>query len=126
MAYEKVVPVSTFKTIKWSQDPNKKGEYVGKSIEGYLLSTEERVDPKNDSIIKIYLIRLIFPLDKAGEEYSVWGTKILNELMTVVLPGERIKITNLGKPTGKNYYQFDLERDSSDVIEVKSKDDQAF
>lgn len=75
-------------------------------------------EKKNDSIEGIYVKKKenvgenkanLYILDIDGVKRSVWGSTVLDDKMDDVSPGDKIRITYLGKE--KNYHKYKVEKD---------------
>ena len=73
------------------------------SIEGVYVKKKENV---GENKANLYI------LDVDGVRRSVWGSTVLDDKMDDVAPGDKIRITYLGKE--KKYHKYKLEKDEVD------------
>ncbi|HEB47111.1 MAG TPA: hypothetical protein ENI22_01440 [Candidatus Pacearchaeota archaeon] len=81
--------------------------------EGYW---DENKDPKLEAIFiavnpgQGQYKSMLYTLEKDGEEVKVWGSKVLDERMLKVEPGQRILIEFLGSVQGKegSYKKYEV------------------
>lgn len=83
--------------------PEKKGDL----IEGTLLKKKENCGPNKSAL---YILEIEFE-DKT-EKKGVWGSTVLDDKMDEISPGDKIKITYLGKE--KTYHKYKVEKDFPD------------
>ena len=76
MAYQKV-EVGTWKP-----------EAVNEAIEGVFIGVEQDVGENKSRL---------YHLDVAGKSTAIWGSAVLDTKMSVVKPGDKVKIVFLGK-----------------------------
>ena len=62
------------------------------SIEGTLVKVEAEIGPNKS---------MLYHLETDGKPMAVWGSVVLDTKMTVVKPGDKIKIVYLGKGVQK-------------------------
>lgn len=72
------------------------------SINGILISIEENIGKFKS---KVYNIK-----QDNGNVISVWGSTVLDNKMALIEVGEDIKLVYLGKPDGKNYDDYKIQK----------------
>jgi hypothetical protein len=101
MAYEKIIPI---KSDVWDFDDNKE-------FEGYFKSVQENIGPNNSNLWTFE------GLD--GKDYSIWGSKVLDNRFSTLKKGMKTKVVYLGKKksekTGRPYKDFDVYKDETDI-----------
>ena len=92
-------------------------------MDGYYLGSQHDAGPKNESII--HKIKMNDPsgagdpahingsVEDSNNEVSIWGTGVLNDLMSKIKPGQYVRVQWLGKrdpknPEGNQYHDWDI------------------
>ena len=79
----------TYKEI----DPNFwKPENDGDALEGVFIGAEHQVGENKSEL---------YTLETDGNPIKVWGSTVLDQKMVAIKPGDKVKITYLGKGEGK-------------------------
>lgn len=108
----------------------------GESFRGIYVKTEHNQGEKKNSSIHTFLSysdQTVETEDKNGpsgkmtvnkhQKVAIWGSTILNELVTSLVPGQYCRIEYLGKVQGKNnaYRDYDMFKDDEiPIMDLRS------
>lgn len=116
MAYEKVNDLGTDVVHKLG-GTDKNGKPAPKQMEGYYLGSRPVVTSNGPAVIHV------FQTPKGNE--GIWGTKKLNDNLTVKLIGSMVLVQYKGKKKltgGKTQHEYDISVDKSNTIDVVGLD----
>ena len=133
MAYKEAQGEDRNPMIKWSDDPEKKGVFLGEVVEGKYQSNK-KVNTENGEAT-------IYTIEIDGVAHDLWGTSLLNQRFNEGNEGSPIplgvdmRISFLGQKKNKsgsrsyNIFKVEFEEDGVAILggkEVKDKEDAQF